>query len=1075
MKPRPACFAPLKSVLFRILRHLLSVRSSVTRLRSVLQVVLLGIVGSLVGCGDDAQVPSEIAEREPAALARLAVSADSSADRSFFFADQAGTYVYDALTGEQSDPAMGFIAGGFRLVDGWRWWLDADSTGMGPEEITGGVVRPDFAARTYVQADSAGFFETLFRRVQGDELAVLTETITLADGALFVEIADSVGTVELTPTFSDRRAASDYTVQTQDGVLLIARANYTEPRSNSRRPVWVAVVGTDGTAATRATQLTDGLGVRERGLGLGLVRFDTPGAVAFAAGNTQEEAAAAARRALGQRNGLLEQRQQRLVDVLDEPTIRTEDETFNKAFDWARLTLESLVEEDSAGVRVTSGIPGTDLPRGRSTLTALEGAFLATGDWERARQLLVTFGRSQRRDRRIDLFGRIPNEFADGRPVYSTIDATPLWVSAVGDYLRTTGDRGLITDNSAEFWTRTVYAVRGLDDIRTPDGFLRNSGGQTWVQPYDGRGRVVRANRAAEVQGRYYRAYRAMQPIARIMGQISGRPTSAAAYGDSARVLQQRFERSFVRDDQIADVLYGNDQPDERLRPNALFALRDFDLDADTERRILQRTAGTLAYPYGVSTLPQTDSLFYPYLNAPDFYEPGAARYDGTIWTWLSGPLVSLLVEEGAGAQAYEQTEALVGYLLDRGVVGAVSENVDAHPTREGEGEDEEISDPALGGSPVQPWTLAEFVRNAYQDYAGVHYRSGNTVVLEPHLPASWGTTDVEFRLGDGAVRARMTQSASELSVGLKPTGRLPRGATVRVRAFGQVKVIPVSEARGDTLVVPLDSVAVTISADEIELGDETVAADSSYTIADAAAWDGFAWATPELPDEYPVMRQVKRARELDATQISRANPLAIPTLSRTDPDGDDWGTTATYTYPGLFPEGVLDISYVEISEDDSTSYFRIELANVVGQGDLGYQPALVVLAFDTEEDGKVDVGRGSQYEFSKSGGYEYIVFVSNGIRIEDAQGRVIGEFEGVGDALFSADDSVVTFSLPKFVLPDLGRGTNVTVLTGARAEGGGVGEFRPVRERGDSNVGGGKINPGDPNVYDVLNARVER
>ncbi|MEP0546549.1 MAG: amylo-alpha-1,6-glucosidase [Rhodothermales bacterium] len=1043
--------------------------------RSAVAAVLLGLVAFLsVGCGDDAEVPSEIAEGEPAVLARLAVAADSSADRSFFFTDKAGAYYYDALSGEQTDPAMGFIAGGFRLVDGWRWWLDADSVGVGPSEITGGVVRPDYAARTYVQADSAGFFETLLRRIQGDDLATLTETITLADGALLVEVADSVGTVELTPTFSDRRAASDYTVQAQGDVLLVARANYTEPRADSRRPVWLAVASTDGTAATTAAQLEDGLGVRERGLGLGLVRFATPGAVAFASGNTPEAAAAAAQQALGRRASLLTQRQQRLASVLDGSTIRTEDEAFNRAFDWARLSLEALVEEDSTGFTLVSGIPGTDLARGRSTLTAFEGAFLATGDWERARQLLTRFGRSQRRDRRIDLFGRIPNEFVDGRPVYTTVDATPVWVAAVGDYLRATGDRGIITDNGAEFWTRTVYAVRGLDDIRTPDGFLRNAAGQTWVQPYDGRGRVPRVNRAAEVQGRYYRAFRAMQPVARVMGQISGRPTSAAAYGDSARVLQQRFERAFVREDRIADVLRPNDQPDPRMRPSALFALRDFDLDADTERRILQRTAGTLAYPYGVSTLPQTDSLFYPYLNAPDFYEPGAARYDGTIWTWLSGPLVSLLVEEGAGAQAYEQTEALQRYILDRGVVGAVAENVDAHPPQPGD-DDDVAAESALGGSPVQPWTLAEFVRNAYQDYAGIRYSGGNTVVLEPHLPEAWGTTEARFRLGGGSVVARIAQSASELTVGLKPSGRLPRGATVRVRAFGQVKVVPVAEARGDTLVVPLDSVSVTISADGVTLDGETVAADSSYAVADAAAWDGFAWATPEIPDEYPVMREVKRARSLDAPQISRTNPLAIPTLSRTDPDGDDWGTTATYTYPGLFPDGVLDISYVEISEDDSTTYFRVELANVVSESELGYQPALLALAFDTEEDGKVDAGRGSSYTFRKAGGFEYIVFVGNGLRIEDAQGRVLGEFEGVGDALFSVEDSAVTFSLPKFVLPDLARGTNVTVFTGARAEGSGVGEFREVRERGDSNIGGGKINPGDPNVYDVLNARVER
>lgn len=1046
--------------------------------RAVLLSWLLGLAGlGVAGCGGEAYIPSDLGEREPAALARLAVEADTSADRSFFLADQTGTFFYDALAGEQTDPAMGFIAGDFRLLDGWRWWFYQDSVALGPDALTGGIVRPDFAARAYQQADTSGFFESLIRRVQGDDLSQLTEVITLADGALYVEIPDSVGTLELIPTFSDRRTPQDYEVQAQGTTLLVARGNFLEAKEGNPRPVWLAVAAADGQAVRQGAELKDALGARARGVALGRVRFETPGVVAFASGNTAEDAAANVQRALATRENRLERRTERLLAVLDRSTIRTEDEDFNRAFDWARLSLDALAREDSVRFTFAPGIPGADTPTGRSTLTAFEGALLATGRWEEARKVLLTYGRAQRRDRRIDVFGRIPNEFAAGRPQYTTVDATPLFVSAVGDYLRTTGDRGIITDNGAEFWTRTVYAVRGLyDDVATPDGYLRNNPGQTWVQPFDGRGRTPRANRAAEVQGRFYRALRAMQPIARIMGQISGRPTSAAAYGDSAAALQRRFERDFVRDDRVADVLTTAGAPSDRLRPSPLFALRDLDLDAETERIILRRLAADLAYPYGVSTLPQTDSLFYPYLNEPDYYEPGAARYDGTIWTWLSGPLVSLLVETGAADRAYEQTESLTHLILDRGVVGAAAENLDAHPHRSGEeGDGELVGEPYVGGAPVQPWTLAEFVRNAYQDYAGIRYQSGRTVVLEPHLPESWGETQARFRLGSGTVRATMRQSGSELAVGLVPEGRLPRGATVRVHAFGTVKVVPLVEVRGDTLVVPLDSIAVTLTPDDVTVGGEAVEADSSYTLPDAAFWDGFAWAEPEVADEYPVMRQVKQARQLDASQVSRTNPLAIPTLSRTDPDGDDWGTTATYTYPADFPRGVLDASYLEVTEDDSTTYFRIEFNALTGAATLGYQPTLIALAFDTEEGGKVEVGRNSRYVFApKSAGFEYIAFVSDGLQVEDAQGRVLGSFPELGDALFSVEDATITFSLPKFVLPDLARGTTVTLLTGARADGSEV-AFRDVGERATTLVGGGKINRSDPNIYDVINARIER
>ncbi len=1034
--------------------------------RPALLVLLLASALWLIGCGEDSDVPEGLAAREPAALARLAVAADSSADRSFFFTDTVGTFFYDALAGAPTDPAMGLTVGGFRVVDGWRWHFAEDSVSVGPEHVAGGVVRPDFAARTYRQADSSGVLAGLLRAVRGPELKTLTETITLAEGTLLVEVADSLGTLELRPAVSDRRGASDYTAQAEGNALLIARANYLEPKPGSARPVWLAVAATDGTVRVQAEAVTGGLGVRERGTVLGAVRFPTPGAVAFATGNTPDEAASRARRSLGRRDAMLAQRAERLVSVLERPTIRTEDEDFNRALDWARLSLEELVTEDSTGLRLASGLPGTDAPVGRSTLAALDGAFLATGEWERARRLLTTFGRAQRRDRRIDRFGRIPNEFADGRPQFTTIDATPLWVGAVGDYLRTTGDRSLITDNGAEFWTRTVYAVRGLyDDTASPDGFLSNRPGETWVQPFDGRGRTPRANRVAEAQGRFYRALRAMQPVALIMGQISGRPTSAQAYGDSAAALQRRFEQTFVRDDRLADFVAQSGQPDGRPRPSALLALRDLDLDPATERRILQRLTDELAYPYGVSTLPQSDSLFYPYLDAADFYEPGAARYDGTVWTWLSGPLVSLLVEQGAAAEAYEQTEALQRLILDRGVVGAAAENLDAHP-HEGE------TEPDLGGAPVQPWTLAEFIRNAYQDYAGIRYRSGNTVVLEPHLPDAWGETTATFRLGDGQVRARMAQSAGELTVSLVPSGRLPRGATVRVRGFGQMRAVPLSQVQGDTLVVPLDSVSVTLTPGAVAVGEEEVPADSSYAVPEPL---DVAFAEPNLRAEYPVMRQVKRSRVLGPAQVSRTNPLAVPILSRTDPDGDDWGTTATYTYPTSIPARVLDVGYLEITQDDSTQYVRMDFADLADPAAVGFQPTFVALAFDTEEDGgKTEVGRNASYTFPRSNAYEFIVFVGDGVRIEDAKGRVLGEFGSMGSALASAAEGTIRFSVPKFVLPTLKRGTTVTLLVGANDESGDIGAFRSVRERADAGVGGGKVNEGDPNVYDVLNARVE-
>ena len=1034
--------------------------------------VLVVLVLGLAGCGGEDYAPSALADGEPEVLARLAVAADSAAARSFFFSDQDDGFFYDVLAGPQTDVGMGYVVGGFRVVDGWRWFV-GDSLSLGPRTVAGGVVRPDFAARTYAEPDTLGLFAGIIRSLQGPDLAGFTEVITLTDDALLVQVPDSAGTLALYPVLTDRRA-DGYTVEAQGDALLVARNNYLERREGDRRPVWLAIAATGGEAAGRAlaTERIVDLGVRERPVAPGRVLFPTPGVVAFGTGGTQAEALARARRALGSPERALEQQAARAVAALEGGTIRTGDEAFNRAFDWARISLDALVTGDTSALTLASGIPGTRMPRGRSTLTALEGAFLAQGRFEEAEQLLLNFGRAQQRDRRLDLFGRIPNEFVNGRPQYTTVDATPVFVDAVGDYLRTTGDRGLITRERAEFWTRTVYAMRGLEDIQA-DGLLANRRGETWVQPYEGRGFSPRTNRAAEVQGRYYRGFRAMQPIARIMGQLSGRPTSVAAYRDSADAVQRRFRQAFLRDDLLADVVRPEGRPEGEIRPSTILALRDLDLDPEVERAVLRRVAEELVYPYGVSTRSQRDSLFHPYLDAPDYYSPEAALYEGTVWTWLAGPLVSLLVEHGAPGLAYEQTEALQRLLLDRGVVGAIAENLDAHPRPAAEGEEQ--GEPAVGGSPVQPWTLAEFIRNAYQDYVGIRYRAGNDVVLEPHLPAAWGETMARFRMGDGWVRAYLAQEAGELAVSVVPEAGLPADARLRLRAFGQEKRLPLVRMQGDTLALPADSVRVVLTAETVRVGDEEVPPDSTYTVADAGFWEGFTWARPEVQEEYPVMRQVKRARQLDAPQVARQNPRSVPILTRTDPTGDDWGTSATYTYPENFPADVLDATYLEITEDDSTFYFQVELAALADPSELGFQPTFAALAFDTEDGGKRDVGRNSQYRFPEAEAFEYIAFVSDGLRVEDDRGRVLGEFERLGEQLVDVEQGSIRFALPKYVIPDLPRGTTATLLVGARSEGGGIGEFRAVQEQASSLVGGGKISPRDPNVYDVLTASVTR
>ncbi|HLA64020.1 MAG TPA: glucodextranase DOMON-like domain-containing protein, partial [Rhodothermales bacterium] len=396
-----------------------------------------------------------------------------------------------------------------------------------------------------------------------------------------------------------------------------------------------------------------------------------------------------------------------------------------------------------------------------------------------------------------------------------------------------------------------------------------------------------------------------------------------------------------------------------------------------------------------------------------------------------------------------------------------IPDNLDAHPHGDADA-------PVAGGAPVQPWSLAELVRVAWEDLAGVHYRSGAEVVLEPHLPDSWDGLTTRIRLGGGWVGVRM-EGGGSLRVTLTPTGDLPAGATVHVRAHGVEAAVPVTVARGDTATAAAPEVTVVVSSDGAEIDGERAEPVARYEPLDGAAWDGFAWATPQSEGSYPVMQAAAAERQLTEAELIRDNVLAIPIITQTDPDGDDWGTTSTYTYPRGFPDHVLDATYLEVAEDDSTTYFRAQFAALAPDSVLGHGETFVAFAISTEEGGQRTVGRNAQYDLPQAGGYEFIVYVGDGLVVEDASGRVLAEVEPGRGSVFDVEGGALAFALPRRVLGQLPSRASVTLLVGARADENGIGEFLRVERAASRRSGGGKVDPSAPNVYDQVSGSVSR
>lgn len=1017
----------------------------------------------LVGEGPEVLVALAVEARAPEADDTLAAA------RATFQTDKGGGVWYDALAAPADDPAMGLSVDGQARLHGWRWWVETDSLELGPGDRTRGVARPDVSVRSYEEPDTTGFLGRILGVFRGGDRPHLSERVTLLDASpadtasgtavLLVEVADSVGVVGFRPVRADHEAAGDYRVQRVGGALAFAAAADVPSDSGAvpTGPIWTAVVASGGEPrSTSAAAASDPEAGREVAFRLGEVAFPTPGAVVVATGPTPEAAAATARRALAEADARRERRSARLAALVEGVGFETQDAATNAAFRWAAVSLDALVREDSSRVYLASGLPNAEPPSFPSAMWTL-GAFLDLGQWERARNLLTTFGAEQRFDRRIDLLGRAPDLVPYGDdPVFATADGTPLFLDAAGDYVRTTGDRSLVS-GGPNFWFKTVFALRGVYEPDSRNGsatdtlgfFVARNRRGTWLEADPERGGLRRRGAPAEAQGALYQALATATQFARIMG-VSQR-SSATWYADTSGVLVDQFRRRYVRDGLVVDRLETG-RPVPEVRPGGLLALALLDGLPASERGALARAlAERLVFPYGVASQVQTDTLFYPYLDAPAFYSPEAARTGGAVWTWLAGPVATLMAETGGEVPAAELMQNQTALLLDAGVVGAIPELVAGHP-RTAE------AAPETGGAPVQPWSLAGYLRGTMEGLVGARYASADTLVIAPRLPEAWGQTTVRMRMGDGAVTLALTGTADGLDAEVAPSGALPDGATLVVEAGGRRVPVALGRSQGDTLTVAREPFRVEVAGGGARLDGEEVP--SAAVAASGADWSGFAFVEPELREEYPVMRAVENRRSLEPGQVRRDNSRAGVVLTQTDPDGDDWGATNTFTYPAGVEEGALDAIYLEVARDDSTTYLRGEFTA------LPRDPAtLVVFALDTEEGGAREVGRGASYRFPEGEGYEYLVVVGEDFVVEDAAGREVGRLEGA--RLFDPATGSMTVAVPTFVLPTLPRGTSVTMLVGALDD---DDVFRRVVEgEATDAAGGGRVNARSPNVYDVV------
>jgi hypothetical protein len=974
----------------------------------------------------------------------------TGASREFAYTNTQTAVLYGETSGPNRNGWQGFSVLGRECLDDYALFVDGAE--LRRSSATRVTVYPDHLVREY----PGGIVEQVR---PADSLAAFSIILT----------AQRPVTLTVAPLVTDGRAP-DFRLELQDTLLGLARLRDLAPAAGGTLPVWLALYA-EG-ARTTADTLLRGKQFAPGSMRLARSRTHIIGC---AAGNRPADAARAAHAVAADPATFFRTRRSRMARLLQDTEVVTEDARFNRALAWAKLSLDALMmNQGTKGI--FAGLPWFNNYWGRDTFIALPGAALVTGRFREALAILRSFMAFQNTDPASREYGRIPNIVSTTDTAYNTVDGTPRFVITAVDYVLRSGDTAFVREVYPVVRRATDAALdRHVDTL----GFLGHEDAETWMDAVGPEGPwSPRGDRANDIQALWAGQLEAAAWLADRMGD-TGR---AARWRAALALLRSTFEPRYRTSFGLADRLLPDGTPDHRIRPNQVFALPL--VSEETRRSVVSTVVRELTYEHGVASLAQTDENFHPWHQHDISYPKDAAYHNGTVWTWLQGPVIRTLCSYGEEELAFRITENSVAQILDHDAAGTQSELLDALP-RPG------AVRPRASGTFSQAWNLAEFIRNFYDDYLGARLeRATHTLTLAPRLPRALGRVravlnldgrgvPVEIRPGPEGTSIRM--DGRELRVGGTALFSIPGGEDSRTLL--RVAVPP----RSHLLVEgPAAAPRVRVNRQPVPVAVSTEPA--------ARLKERLSLAVPRSPEGLRTLRGPDHPLLPHALVARTPASGAVTLADMPDPEGDDRGVSAdgspagSYEYPRTahLRPGSLDLTRFTLTADSASVRFVLRFRALSDPGwhpEYGFQITYAAIALDrdgTAGTGRSDVAWNSSYRLPGGRGFERLVLVGGGVRIEDDAGRTLAAYVPLADdpppRLGDATSGTIAFTLPKELIGSPSAGWVITVLAGAQDDhgGAGIGEFRLVLpgEAGEWQ-GGGKIRDVDPNIYDALEFRI--
>ncbi|MFH1502373.1 MAG: amylo-alpha-1,6-glucosidase [Candidatus Eisenbacteria bacterium] len=641
----------------------------------------------------------------------------------------------------------GLIVELHKFLEGWDLLLgDRPLSSWG---VKSACVLPQSMTREHIVEQTT---ETVFL---ADELnlLILTYSTSYRGRAAFLP------RVDIRSIWEERRPEYDVRWDEKRRVLALRRSDHPARTPGENHPVWVAV------ACDRATKFSPEPGYRQttytkdaarRAMGSavpyapGRLEFRFEGDDQFAAGATfsvavgdeLEDTIVLAVRGIKEEFALYDLKMRRVSDTMEGVCAAMRDRDYRHSLSWAAASVDGLIM-NQLGRGIFAGLHWFPNYWGRDTFICLPGACLVRGEFDTAREILETFAAMQETEPGSPFLGRIPNLAMPGETYYNTADGTWWFVREACEYVRYTGDEEFAGSilGSVERAIEGAFATR-VDD----DTLLRHGQAETWMDAGGEAGpHSPRGDRAVEVQALWYTALRSGAELARLAARsdLADRWTAAA---DDVRVS---FGALFWDEHRarLHDHVDPDGTPDRQLRPNQIFAVTvpwDDLLSDERQEEVVRLVSETCVLPHGVASLAPSDPNFHPRHLDLERYHFDEAYHNGDVWVWLTGPVVSAYLRMGMVEEAWEQTRVLTDLMYDEGAAGTLPELRNGVPPAGGEN---------VAGAVSQAWSLAEYVRNFYQDYVGLKPDvPRGELGFRPALPRDLAWVKTRVRVGDGVV-----------------------------------------------------------------------------------------------------------------------------------------------------------------------------------------------------------------------------------------------------------------------------------------------------------------------------------